>query len=395
MNPIGRKKFELDTPGLVLDLDAVGREPPEDAVAGQGRRQIAAPARQDPQVHYARQDADRQRGDRHLRRQALGGRGPGGRRDFRGAPDRPDRGPREGRPAGRPARAGLLPDGGARLPGRDRAARTAPGREATPTWTCCWTSTSATGAPVCRRTRPRAWPTASWPARGSGCAASRPMPATCSTSRVTWTAGPPRARGSNRRRPSSTSSGSAAIPARSSARPGTGTAQIDLSVHEVTELQAGSYALMDAEYLAIESADGSDAPDYRPGPDAADHRRERTARPAGDDGCGAESALPRRRPAAGAQPRIRRAAVRLVRRRVRPDFGPGSLHHAARDRCRNRAGRLPLRPHREPLRPLSPHARREGRRCLADRSARLLPVNGRSGRPAPATKASHPRPNLL
>jgi len=45
---------------------------------------------------------------------------------------------------------------------------------------------------------------------------------------------------------------------------GTGTAQIDLSVDEVTELQAGSYALMDAEYLAIESADGTDAPDYRP-----------------------------------------------------------------------------------------------------------------------------------
>jgi D-serine deaminase-like pyridoxal phosphate-dependent protein len=45
---------------------------------------------------------------------------------------------------------------------------------------------------------------------------------------------------------------------------GTGTARIDLSVPEVTELQAGSYVLMDAEYLAIESADGSDAPDFRP-----------------------------------------------------------------------------------------------------------------------------------
>lgn len=43
---------------------------------------------------------------------------------------------------------------------------------------------------------------------------------------------------------------------------GTGTARIDLSVPELTELQAGSYALMDAEYLAIESADGSDAADY-------------------------------------------------------------------------------------------------------------------------------------
>jgi D-serine deaminase-like pyridoxal phosphate-dependent protein len=32
----------------------------------------------------------------------------------------------------------------------------------------------------------------------------------------------------------------------------------------LTELQAGSYALMDAEYLAIESADGSDAADYHP-----------------------------------------------------------------------------------------------------------------------------------
>jgi D-serine deaminase-like pyridoxal phosphate-dependent protein len=45
---------------------------------------------------------------------------------------------------------------------------------------------------------------------------------------------------------------------------GTGTAAIDLAVPELTELQAGSYALMDAEYLAIESTDGSDAPDYHP-----------------------------------------------------------------------------------------------------------------------------------
>jgi D-serine deaminase-like pyridoxal phosphate-dependent protein len=43
---------------------------------------------------------------------------------------------------------------------------------------------------------------------------------------------------------------------------GTGTARIDLAVAELTELQAGSYALMDAEYLAVESADGSDAADY-------------------------------------------------------------------------------------------------------------------------------------
>jgi len=45
---------------------------------------------------------------------------------------------------------------------------------------------------------------------------------------------------------------------------GTGTARIDLSSVELTELQAGSYALMDAEYLAVESADGSDAADYHP-----------------------------------------------------------------------------------------------------------------------------------
>jgi len=45
---------------------------------------------------------------------------------------------------------------------------------------------------------------------------------------------------------------------------GTGTAAIDLAVPELTELQAGSYALMDAEYLAIESTDGTDAPDYHP-----------------------------------------------------------------------------------------------------------------------------------
>jgi D-serine deaminase-like pyridoxal phosphate-dependent protein len=35
---------------------------------------------------------------------------------------------------------------------------------------------------------------------------------------------------------------------------GTGTCEIDLGIAELTELQVGSYALMDAEYLAIESA---------------------------------------------------------------------------------------------------------------------------------------------
>jgi D-serine deaminase-like pyridoxal phosphate-dependent protein len=45
---------------------------------------------------------------------------------------------------------------------------------------------------------------------------------------------------------------------------GTGTADIDLAVPELTELQAGSYALMDAEYLAIESAEGTEAADYHP-----------------------------------------------------------------------------------------------------------------------------------
>jgi 3-hydroxy-D-aspartate aldolase len=85
---------------------------------------------------------------------------------------------------------------------------------------------------------------------------------------------------------------------------GTGTAKIDLSVAELTELQAGSYALMDAEYLAIESADGSDAADY--------HRGERAARPPGDRRRGAEGTLPGRRTAAGDEPRIRQPAVRLV-----------------------------------------------------------------------------------
>jgi D-serine deaminase-like pyridoxal phosphate-dependent protein len=45
---------------------------------------------------------------------------------------------------------------------------------------------------------------------------------------------------------------------------GTGTAKIDLAIPELTELQAGSYALMDAEYLAIECADGSECADYQP-----------------------------------------------------------------------------------------------------------------------------------
>lgn len=38
---------------------------------------------------------------------------------------------------------------------------------------------------------------------------------------------------------------------------GTGTHDIDLDVPELTELQPGSYALMDAEYLAVESAGGT------------------------------------------------------------------------------------------------------------------------------------------
>ena len=38
---------------------------------------------------------------------------------------------------------------------------------------------------------------------------------------------------------------------------GTGTADIDLSVTELTELQVGSYALMDEEYSAIESLDAT------------------------------------------------------------------------------------------------------------------------------------------
>lgn len=45
---------------------------------------------------------------------------------------------------------------------------------------------------------------------------------------------------------------------------GTGTARIDLAVRELTELQAGSYALMDTEYLAIEAADGANFADYHP-----------------------------------------------------------------------------------------------------------------------------------
>jgi len=46
---------------------------------------------------------------------------------------------------------------------------------------------------------------------------------------------------------------------------GTGTYDIDVAVSELTELQVGSYALMDAEYMAIESAGHTDlAADFRP-----------------------------------------------------------------------------------------------------------------------------------
>ena len=43
---------------------------------------------------------------------------------------------------------------------------------------------------------------------------------------------------------------------------GTGTCDIDLSVSELTELQVGSYILMDAEYMAIESAEHTGLADY-------------------------------------------------------------------------------------------------------------------------------------
>jgi len=46
---------------------------------------------------------------------------------------------------------------------------------------------------------------------------------------------------------------------------GTGTSEIDLAVPELTELQVGSYALMDTEYTAIESAESADfSACYRP-----------------------------------------------------------------------------------------------------------------------------------
>jgi D-serine deaminase-like pyridoxal phosphate-dependent protein len=45
---------------------------------------------------------------------------------------------------------------------------------------------------------------------------------------------------------------------------GTGTCEIDLGIAELTELQVGSYALMDAEYLAIESARHPQLADFFP-----------------------------------------------------------------------------------------------------------------------------------
>jgi D-serine deaminase-like pyridoxal phosphate-dependent protein len=45
---------------------------------------------------------------------------------------------------------------------------------------------------------------------------------------------------------------------------GTGTCEIDIKVPELTELQVGSYVLMDAEYLAIESARSSQLVDLFP-----------------------------------------------------------------------------------------------------------------------------------
>lgn len=45
---------------------------------------------------------------------------------------------------------------------------------------------------------------------------------------------------------------------------GTGTAEIDLAIPEMTELQAGSYTFMDAEYLAVETAEGPEVAAYHP-----------------------------------------------------------------------------------------------------------------------------------
>ena len=47
---------------------------------------------------------------------------------------------------------------------------------------------------------------------------------------------------------------------------GTGTCEIDLAIDALTELQVGSYALMDAEYLAIESSRLSMLADFFPAP---------------------------------------------------------------------------------------------------------------------------------
>ncbi|MCK7540009.1 MAG: hypothetical protein MZV63_58430 [Marinilabiliales bacterium] len=107
-------------------------------------------------------------------------------------------------------------------------------------------------APGCRRARPWSWPSGFYPATACGCAASRPTPATCSTSRATRTAGRPRARGSSRPRRCSTSCRPGRSPAPSSAPRARVPPRSIWPIPELTELQAGSYALMDAEYLAIE-----------------------------------------------------------------------------------------------------------------------------------------------
>jgi 3-hydroxy-D-aspartate aldolase len=96
---------------------------------------------------------------------------------------------------------------------------------------------------------------------------------------------------------------------------GTGTHDLDSQDNAFTELQAGSYVFMDAEYTQVLASGGS----HRPSRSRCSCRRRWSAptRRLGDGGRRHQVLLDRQRRTAGGARRRRRHALRLLRRRAR------------------------------------------------------------------------------
>ena len=168
---------------------------------------------------------------------------------------------------------------------------------------------------------------------------------------------------------------------------GTGTYNIDHQTPGFTDVQVGSYVFMDAQYLGIGGVDDAEVySDFRPAltilttvlnaqyDGARDHRRR-------CQGVHHQPALVHRQGRAGNELHLRLGRVRLhpLRRRRQPDV------------CRRRqagADRVALRPGGEPLRPDVRGPQRHRRGGLGDRGARPLHVEATGavqGRPVRST----------